>query len=170
MTKRKASIFTVIESVPNWFSASQEDNLGSVESKITPTVQVKANAEVGTSSQTVQATSAETANCVHAKLPTWPPAGGSRDSVHWSVSRKAGTTAVGDEGASTSDWPSRTEVRGGCDRVTPTGIQSVERADTGDEGLANGPSLRAGEEVLGGESPAQRAFWALLKDAGYEIW
>ena len=141
----------MIESVPNWFSARQEDDLGSVESEATPTTTVKASTEVGTSSQELQTTAAETAKWSPTNLPTWPPAEGS-------------------ECTATSDWSSKTTIAEGHDGVIPTGCQPTEVADPGNTGLANGPRLLVVEEGLEGESPAQSAFWALLKDAGYEVW
>lgn len=49
MTKHKADIFTVVESVPNWFSARREDDLIPVESEVTPTTAIEASSELGVS-------------------------------------------------------------------------------------------------------------------------
>ena len=160
----------MIEYVPNWFSARQEDDLGPVESGVTPTTTVKASTEVGTSSQELQTTAAETANWSTASLPAWPSTEGSRNAVKWDWSSKAEVTVEGSECIATSDGSSKTEVAEGHDGVIPTGCQPAEVADPGDTGLANGPRLLVGEEGLEGESPAQSAFWALLKDTGYEVW
>ena len=156
----------MIEFVPNWFSASQDDNLSSVESEATPTAPVKTSTEVGTSSRTPQATAAETANCSHTNLPTWPPAEGSGGPVNWAWSNKAEATIAGAERASTSDWSSRTEVREDYDGVIPTGCQPVEVADSGNAGLANGPRLLAVEEGLEGGARSNVPFGLCSKMLG----
>lgn len=90
MTKRKADILTVAESVPNWFVARQEDEAPSEESKGTPTHGPETSSEVWTSTQKARLPTAETnANWSGPGLNTWPPVEGSEctsswDKVNWS--------------------------------------------------------------------------------------
>ena len=125
MTKRKSSIFTVVESVPNWFSARREDDLTSLESEVTHTNTVMTNTELGISSQGIQATAAETANWSTASSRTWPTAEGSECIANWDMPSKAAVTAEGSECTANWDWSSKSEVAAGNIEANLRGYQPV---------------------------------------------
>ena len=94
MTKRKSSIFTVIESVPNWFSARQEDDLIPVATEVTSATVTKSSLELGTPVQGVPPpVAAEANNWAITGSSTWLLGEGSKGTVNRDRSREAKVTA-----------------------------------------------------------------------------
>ena len=84
MTKRKADIFTVVEFVPNWFAARQEDKALPKGSKGTPTYGPGPSFEAWTSIQPTRPTNADTvANWSGTSANTWLLVKGSECTSSW---------------------------------------------------------------------------------------
>ena len=151
MTKRKSSIFTVIESVPNWFSARQEDDLIPVATEVTSATVTKSSLELGTPVQGVP--------------PPWQP----RLTTGQLPVRLRGCWAKGPRGLSTGIGHEKQRLRLATPGLTKGSLSRLMWWAQG-FGLVNGPGPLDVEEGLETESSTHRAFWALLKAAGYEVW
>ena len=151
MTTRKANIFTVIEAVPNWFSARQEDDLIPVATEVAIAAVTKSSIELGTPVQGFPPVTAEANNWSTTGSSTWLLGEGSEGTANWDRSWEATVTAG-------NTWAGQGV------------LQSAEVVVPGASGLVNGPGPLDMEEGLETESSAHKAFWALLKAAGYEVW
>ena len=165
MTKRKRDIFTVIESINNWFEASE------------PTTNVIEGSEGEASSPRVIGTSSDptTNQIVAAEL-----AGSISNEGLWTEAvqvvpnhRHEGIERQSQaEVAASSSLSPRVAAATGYGSG-PKGDQENSHRDgyhagIGNEGASDLPGPRTDAEV--GRQLAIDAFWRLLADAGYDIW
>lgn len=170
MTKRKADIFTVVEAVPNWFVASHE--VGSIQEATNSVV----THGVGTSSEVLSPgrealppTAEISLNWVGSDLYTWKPAEvaeseASCAEADWAESNWTGPNlvpwAVASSHEGTTDWAGNRQRR----------QEPSEVARSGRGQVTHDLDSSIGEGSTEVEGVGQNAFWALLKNAGYEVW
>ena len=170
MNKRKACIFTVVESVPNWVEAggcavvSAEKGEGVANNRFGPEFGVLAPAEL------TPYTSAETSNRWAEDYPdTWTLTPGPKGVQQGLGDKQAGRGLTGP-----ANWA---EV-GQSGRVPPAttdqyeGIQVLPRPTRANHEGSSSPAgvtgTLKGEEGTDEGALTQHPFWALLMAAGYE--
>ena len=175
MTKKKASIFTVVEAVPNWSEANQE--IVAIQEATHVTVTQDVGASCAESSQ-VREVLTPTAEISH----SWARS----DLYTWKSAKVAEGEAIrAEDNRTETEWaePSWAE----CDSVpwTEAGIPEVtpdwakvhteehESADVADPRIGQtthnvGIAAEDGTSKWG--EVTQETFWALLQAAGYEVW
>ena len=140
MTKRKASIFKIAESVPNWF-ASGGYTVAPLDEEGGPV-----NNQIGTGLK--DRDSAVPAQSTEAQ----PIAGWAKASPHTWLSEA--------ESNGTASWLEGVLV----DRVL------ADVAEATSSGVVIKTGHPAVEKATEGEATGQQAFWALLRAVGYETW
>ena len=174
MTKRRRDIFTVIESINNWFEASEHNKILTEDHPGTSSSPESTNAPV---------TNVPTNGCVAKVL------GSVGDAEPWATDNHVSPTGIraGNEHGAQSKvangsaiWPQVAiplavktragtvpgEIPGGCSDVgSPT-----DKYNPGNEGAGIGNIPVPGSEAEVGMELALAAFWRLLADAGYDIW
>ena len=180
MTKRKASIFTVIEAVPNWFEANQDIVAVQEATHVTvPTYEGTSPVEPHQARETLALTAETSHTWASSYSHTWKSAEVAEDEVIRAEGRQPGTGWAEPSG-SEPKWAE-------CDSVPWTGAGILEAApdwaevNKGELELADvaDPSIRqpipnvdpvAEGGTSEGVEATQEAFWTLLRAAGYEVW
>ena len=174
MPKRKRDIFTVIESINNWFEASNPDShsssahegvssghetTGDTLTQLTVNGWVAEGQKHGTNDKSATTLSHVAPSCSHssegvgrlAELDEGDVAVPRTDHQLVMGKGKAGTP----QGAPTSNGAPKRPVDGYRPDISDLGPSLVPAPTTGTAGV---------------EEPTGRAFWQLLKDAGYDVW
>ena len=171
MTKRKSNIFTVAESVTNWFEASNHNPISTKE-----------NEEVVSRPGSSRAPVARTAINRWAADPlevisdSEPRVVVGKGCVNWAEAN-AGSTVRSEVGTGTTTWPvANNQSAVGIEGVVDCWEDSKAEGGTGDGAELGSPGGVAdltstpSAEVAEGDTRTPAAFWRLLKDAGYEDW
>ena len=159
MTKRKRDVFTVIESINNWFEAS--------ENSTTPTTDLEEKPRCfehirsSRSEVTVTNWAAASTEAVGGSVP-WEEAG------HVALSRAELETRFEVARESTTYPADRSWVFEG------TWARTQERPAVAGEPGGTGGDIRSrphlGTEVVGEEDDTLTTFWDVLRAAGYDVW
>ena len=140
MTKRKADIFTVAESVTNWFAASGYTVAPPEEVEGVVTNRLETSPEVRTPTIAIPPIVTEAvAGWAEINPHTWLLAIGPYDAASWS-------------------------------EIERVGREPADVAETGGIGVAIKPGPSSVAEVAEKEELDQHPFWSLLRAAIYEEW
>lgn len=174
MPKRKRDIFTVIESINNWFEASNQDShsysahegvssghetTGDTLNQLTVNGWVAEGQEPGTNDGSATTLSHVAPSRLHSSEGVGRPSDLEEGDV--AVLRNDHQLVTGTGKAGTSQG---TPAANG----TPERPIAGYRPNISDLGPSLIPVPTTG--TTGVEEPTGRAFWQLLKDAGYDVW